>query len=58
MQVKLVWMHVTCPEPGSRGAKARSWPACSFRWFIMAESTVCWFIMREKQCGMATDLAE
>jgi hypothetical protein len=24
--------------------------ACSFRWFIVAESTICWFIMREKHC--------
>jgi hypothetical protein len=30
----------------------------SFRWFIVAESTVRWFIMREKHCWMAIDLAE
>jgi hypothetical protein len=32
--------------------------ACSFRWFIVAESTVRWFIVREKHCWMAVDLAE
>jgi hypothetical protein len=29
--------------------------ACSFRWFIMAESTVRWFVVREKHCWMAAD---
>jgi hypothetical protein len=29
-----------------------------FRWFIAAESTVRWFIVREKHCWMAADLAE
>jgi hypothetical protein len=24
--------------------------ACSFRWFIVAESTVRWFVVREKHC--------
>jgi hypothetical protein len=31
--------------------------ACSFRWFIVAESTVRWFIVREKHCWMAADSA-
>jgi hypothetical protein len=25
--------------------------ACSFRWIIVAESTVRWFIVREKHCA-------
>jgi hypothetical protein len=37
---------------------AKSSSACSFRWFIVDESTVRWFIMREKYCWMAADLAE
>jgi hypothetical protein len=32
--------------------------ACSFRWIIVAESTVHWFIVREKHCWMTADLAE
>jgi hypothetical protein len=32
--------------------------ACSFRWFIVAESTVRWFVVREKHCWMAADSAE
>jgi hypothetical protein len=32
--------------------------ACSFRWIIVAESTIRWFIVREKHCWMAADLAE
>jgi hypothetical protein len=32
--------------------------ACSFRWIIAAESTVRWFIVREKYYWMAADLAE
>jgi hypothetical protein len=32
--------------------------ACSFRWFIVAESAVRWFIVREKYCWMAADSAE
>jgi hypothetical protein len=32
--------------------------ACSFRWFIMTESTVRWFVMREKHCWMAADSAD
>jgi hypothetical protein len=36
----------------------RSQSACSFRWFIVAENTVRWFIVREKHCWMAADLAE
>jgi hypothetical protein len=32
--------------------------ACSFRWIIVTESTVRWFIVREKHCWMVTDLAE
>jgi hypothetical protein len=32
--------------------------ACSFRWFIVAESTVRWFIVRKKYCWMTADLAE
>jgi hypothetical protein len=31
---------------------------CSFRWIIVAESTVYWFIVREKHCWMTADLAE
>jgi hypothetical membrane protein len=31
---------------------------CSFRWIIVAESTVRWFIVREKHCWMAADSAE
>jgi hypothetical protein len=38
--------------------KAELLPACSFRWIIVAESTVRWFIVREKHCWMAADLAE
>jgi hypothetical protein len=30
----------------------------SFRWFIVAESTVRWFVVREKHCWMAADLAD
>jgi hypothetical protein len=32
--------------------------ACSFRWFVVAESTVCWFVMREKHRWMAADSDE
>jgi hypothetical protein len=32
--------------------------ACSFRWFIVAESTVRWFVVREKHCWMTADSAE
>jgi hypothetical protein len=32
--------------------------ACSFRWFIVAENTVRWFVVREKYCWMAVDSAE
>jgi hypothetical protein len=32
--------------------------ACSFRWIIVAESTVRWFVVREKYCWMAADSAE
>jgi hypothetical protein len=32
--------------------------ACSFRWFIVAESTVRWFVVREKHCWMAADSAD
>jgi hypothetical protein len=32
--------------------------ACSFRWFIVAESTVRWFVVREKHYWMAADSAE
>jgi hypothetical protein len=32
--------------------------ACSFCWIIVAESTVRWFIMREKHCWMTANLAE
>jgi hypothetical protein len=31
---------------------------CSFRWFIMAESTVYWFVVREKYYWMAADSAD
>jgi hypothetical protein len=31
---------------------------CSFRWISVAESTVRWFVMREKHCWMATDSAD
>jgi hypothetical protein len=34
-----------------------SFSACSFRWFIVAESTVRWFV-REKHCWMAADSAD
>jgi hypothetical protein len=32
--------------------------ACSFRWFTVAESTVRWFIVREKYYWIAADSAE
>jgi hypothetical protein len=32
--------------------------ACSFRWFIVAENTVRWFVVREKHCWMAANSAE
>jgi hypothetical protein len=32
--------------------------ACSFRWIIVAESIVRWFIVREKHCWMTADSAE
>jgi hypothetical protein len=32
--------------------------ACLFRWFIVAESIACWFVMREKHCWMTADSAE
>jgi hypothetical protein len=31
---------------------------CSFRWFIVVESTVRWFVVREKHCWMAADSAD
>jgi hypothetical protein len=31
---------------------------CSFRWFTVAESTVHWFIVREKHCWMTADSAD
>jgi hypothetical protein len=31
---------------------------CSFRWIVVAESTVRWFIVREKHCWMAADSAD
>jgi hypothetical protein len=31
---------------------------CSFRWFIVTESTVRWFVVREKHCWMAADSAD
>jgi hypothetical protein len=31
---------------------------CSFRWFIVAESTVRWFVVRKKHCWMAADSAD
>jgi hypothetical protein len=31
---------------------------CSFRWFIVAESTVRWFVVREKHCWMAANSAD
>jgi hypothetical protein len=33
-------------------------PSLSFRWFIVAESTVRWLVVREKHCWMAADSAE
>jgi hypothetical protein len=36
-------------------AKQTTW---SFRWFIMTESTVCWFVVKEKHCWMTADFAE
>jgi hypothetical protein len=41
-------------------ATLRSQPhtACSFRWFIVVESTVRWFVVREKHCWMAADLVD
>jgi hypothetical protein len=36
----------------------RNATACSFRWFIVAESTVRWFVVREKHCWMTADSAE
>jgi hypothetical protein len=30
----------------------------SFRWFIVAESSVSWFVVREKYCWMVADSAE
>jgi hypothetical protein len=35
-----------------------TYSTCSFRWFITAENTVRWFIMKEKYYWMAADLAE
>jgi hypothetical protein len=32
--------------------------ACSFRWFIMVESTIRWFVVREKYCWIVADSAE
>jgi hypothetical protein len=31
--------------------------ACSFCWFGVTESTVRWFVVREKQCWMSADSA-
>jgi hypothetical protein len=31
---------------------------CSFRWIIVAESTVRWFVVREKYCWMTADSAD
>jgi hypothetical protein len=36
-------------EPAAH-LKIQGLTACSFRWFIVAESTVRWFIVREKHC--------
>jgi hypothetical protein len=44
-------------EPAAH-LKIQGLTACSFRWFIVAESTVRWFIVREKHCWMTVDLAE
>jgi hypothetical protein len=32
--------------------------ARSFRWFIVAESIVRWFVVREKHCWMVADSAD
>jgi hypothetical protein len=32
--------------------------ACSFCWFVVVESTVRWFVVREKHCWMAADSAD
>jgi hypothetical protein len=32
--------------------------ACSFRWFIVAESIIRWFVVREKHCWMTANSAE
>jgi hypothetical protein len=32
--------------------------ACSFRWIVVAESTVRWFVVREKHYWMAADSAD
>jgi hypothetical protein len=45
-------------QQGISTKEGRRSRAYSFRWFITAESTVRWFIMREKHCWMAADLAE
>jgi hypothetical protein len=31
---------------------------CSFRWIIVAKSTVRWFVVREKHCWMTADSAD
>jgi hypothetical protein len=33
----------------------KSQAACSFRWIVVAESIVRWFVVREKHCWMAAD---
>jgi hypothetical protein len=43
----------TCAQPHMHRQAA-----CSFRWFIVAESTVRWFVVREKHCWMTADSAE
>jgi hypothetical protein len=43
--VPLYTVHCTNPGPW-----ILCFSACSFRWFIVAESTVRWFVVREKHC--------
>jgi hypothetical protein len=38
--------------------KGELFTACSFRWFIVAVSTIRWFVVRGKHCWMTADSAE
>jgi hypothetical protein len=46
---------LTCDALAETG---RLLSACSFRWIVVTENTVRWFIVREKYCWMTADSAD